>query len=470
MLRSSFARHRVALLLLLAVTAVMPAAGHVWPMFQRDFSHSGFGDFDAPFDSMLAWSYATGDTILYASPVVAADGTIYIGNNDKELVALSPTGERLWSYHAGGSLRHSTPAIDGAGTIYVGGSNGRLYAVHPDSTLKWTFTAGGAIKSAPTIDDGGRIYFGADDGLIYAVNPDSTLAWSYATGDTVRCSPAIGPDGTVFVGSTDNYLYALWPNGSLRWRAATGGPIRYAAPTVTAAGVVYFGSYDGWLYAVTSDQQFLWGYDTEHVIRSTPCLGPDGRIYIGAGSDLLCLNVDGGYEWHFSADGTIASAPVYFGDDDRIGFGADDGVFYCVESDGSLDWRYTVRRPIRSSAAPSGDGNIYVADLLGTVYAFGSLGDLAVDDLVRRWGPPAFRAVPNVIESGVRFEPQGAIEDRSPLLVLDTVGRIVARIAGGDDGVRHWDGRDRSGRPLPAGLYFHRTRAHPTPGRLVIVR
>ena len=452
--------------LLLTLTGMGRATS--WSRFHGDARQSGLSTADAPYDSLLAWTYATGDSIVYSSPVVAADGTIYIGNVEKELLAFTPQGNLDWSFRGAGNFRHSTPAIAPDGTIYIGGNDGRLYAVNPDSTRKWTFVADAPIKTSPNIAADGTIYFGADDGRLYAIHPDSTLAWTYATGDTIRSSPAIGPDGTIFFGSTDFYFYALWPDGSLRWRAATGGQIKYCSPAVTEDGVVYFGSYDGFVYALTSDQTFLWAYPTGHIVRSSPAIGPEGRVFIGAGDDLLAILPDGSLDWEYPTGGSVISSPAYFGDDDVLCVGSDDGALHCVHADGTGDWTFTVGVPIRSSPAPSDDGNVYVADLEGRFWAFGRLSGVSVDEserIAERW----VVAFPSVTSGRVRFHVGDHAAQAARIVIRDVLGRDIAdlRVAAG---AASWDGRDARGQRVPAGVYYYAVAGRGPTGRVVLIR
>jgi outer membrane protein assembly factor BamB len=481
----------IALIALGALTALAPlesAAQSDWPVFHGDARHSGFSNKDAPFDSMLAWSHAGADSIVYSSPVLGLDGTIYVGDLGERLLALSPAGELQWTFEGSSNFRYATPAVADDGTIYIGGADGVLYAVNPDSTLEWTFTAGGAIKTSPNIAPDGRILFGADDGLLYAVHPDSTLDWTYPTGGEIRCSPAVGPDDTIFFGSTDGFFYALWSDGTLRWQAATGDQIKYSSPAVTSTGIVYFGSYDGFVYALTSDQQFLWAYPTEHVVRSSPAIGPDGTIYVGSDNKLLAIDTGGSlvweYEmgdlvisggslvWDYEMGDLVISSPVYFGDDDVIGVGSDDGAFYCITADGTLDWRYTVGAPIRSTPSPSASGHIYAADVTGTVWAFGPEDPIGIAEHAP--APPArtlrIVAAPNPTFGAVTFSVGGEPAPLTAIGIYDVAGREVVTLDGSFRGRVTWDGRDRHGRPLASGTYFYRAMGSALTGRVVLIR
>ncbi|MDB4805128.1 immunoglobulin domain-containing protein, partial [bacterium] len=55
---------------------------------------------------------------------------------------------------------YSSPAIGSDGTIYVGSNSGNLYAINPDGTQKWAFETGGGVSSSPAIGSDGTIYVG----------------------------------------------------------------------------------------------------------------------------------------------------------------------------------------------------------------------------------------------------------------------------------------------------------------------
>jgi outer membrane protein assembly factor BamB len=372
-------------------------------------------------------------------------------------------------FQADGNFRHSTPAIAEDGTIYIGGADGLLYAVNPDGSRKWTFTAAAPIKTSPNFGPDGTIYFGADDGLLYAVNPDSTLSWTFPTGDMIRSSPAVAPDSTIVFGSLDQNLYALRPDGSLRWSATTGDIIKFCSPAVDETNTVYFGSYDGFLYAVRTNEEFVWAYPTGHVLRSSPALGPDGTVYIGAGEDLLAIGPGGSLEWSYGTNGDIYASPVFFGDDEVIGIGSTDGVFHCVNADGSDDWTFTVGTPIRSTVAPGSYGNIYVADLSGVIWAFGS-DPLPVQETGLVLGPTRYLAVPNPAGGEVAFRALASPGLASYLNIFDLRGKRVAtlRVDGMED--LFWNGRDQSGQPLPTGVYLYRLEGQTGTGRVTLIR
>jgi hypothetical protein len=70
---------------------------------------------------------------------------------------------------------------------------------------------------------------------------------------------------------------------------------------------------------------------------------------------------------------------------------------------------------------------------------------------------------PNPFRSDTRIEYEMAVPGLVELLVLDTHGRLVKRLAGGtiEAGIHtvRWDGRDAEGRAMPAGVYRLRIRS-----------
>ncbi|MBI4008182.1 MAG: PQQ-like beta-propeller repeat protein, partial [Planctomycetes bacterium] len=63
--------------------------------------------------------------------------------------------------------------------------------------------------------------------------------------------------------------------------------------------------------------------------------------------------------WKFQAEDTIWSSPA-LGVDGTIYIGAHDGKLYAISSDGSLKWSYQTGKKIISSPSISADGTIYI--------------------------------------------------------------------------------------------------------------
>src|SRR5262245_14412896 len=87
------------------------------------------------FGAVVVWRTRIGThAMLDASPVVGADGTIYLGATDRlglstdpqdetaRLYAFSPSGKALWESHLEGYIVRAAPAVrrDGRGLVVVG--------------------------------------------------------------------------------------------------------------------------------------------------------------------------------------------------------------------------------------------------------------------------------------------------------------------------------------------------------------
>jgi outer membrane protein assembly factor BamB len=306
----------------------------------------------------IKWAITAGN-MIYSSPAIGADGTVYVGTLDNKLYAITQNGALRWSYTTGMMIFYSSPAIGADGTIYVGSYNGKLYAINSDGSLKWSYTTGNPIDSSPAIGADGTIYVGGDK--LYAINSDGTLKWSYTGGGSeFYYSPAIGADGTIYVGG--DKLYAINSDGTLKWSYATGGAT-FSSPAIGADGTIYVGSYDHKLYAVNSNGTLKWVYTTGNVIDSSPAIGAEETIYVGSNDQkLYAINSDGTLKWFYTTGGPVGSSPA-IGADGTIYVGSNDQKLYAINSDGTVNWSFTTADAIFSSPTIGSNGTIYVASL-----------------------------------------------------------------------------------------------------------
>src|SRR5258706_11280044 len=76
------------------------AKGSPWPKFRGDAAQTGASGVRPPKTGGALWQYKTGKGI-FSSPVVAADGTIYIGSADRTFYALNADGTLKWKLLTG---------------------------------------------------------------------------------------------------------------------------------------------------------------------------------------------------------------------------------------------------------------------------------------------------------------------------------------------------------------------------------
>lgn len=276
-------------------------------MFRGDAAHSGrCGEAGPATLKGVKWTFKTGGAVV-SSPTLA-DGSLFIGSDDKALHALdAATGAEKWKFDTEGLVRSTAAVVDGV--AYFGSYDGNVYAVGAaDGKLRWKFATQGEHKftakglhgmkpraqvygdpwdcylSSPAVA-GGIVYVGSGDGHVYALAADSgKLVWQFATGDIVHASPAVS-EGTVYVGSWDTFFYALdAATGALKWKFKTGADpenhnqegIQSSATVVD--GVVYFGCRDFHLYALDAKTGAeKWKHKITW-INATPTVR-DGRVH-----------------------------------------------------------------------------------------------------------------------------------------------------------------------------------------------
>lgn len=213
----------------------------------------------------LKWEYkgngSKSTSSIDSTPAIAADGTIYVTDTyysrygdfvslSGNIHAVTPTGKQKWMYEIG-SYTDASPVIGADGTVYVGSEDDYLYAFYKSSGLvKWKLKTGGDIVGGAAIDKNGMIYVGSRDGKLYAVEPKKgKVQWAFQAQDGIKSTPLVDASGVIYFGSDDSYVYALnSKDGALKWKASTGGAVD-ASPAISQKGDIYISSRDSKLYA-----------------------------------------------------------------------------------------------------------------------------------------------------------------------------------------------------------------------------
>ncbi|MEZ5830473.1 MAG: hypothetical protein R3D05_04790 [Dongiaceae bacterium] len=143
-MRTQFSSSLLAAALLLAIAA--PAA-QAWERPHGDGANSGFVDVKTlPAKSSSAAIGNIGTFATGAGPVVAPDGTVYLGNEQGMLMAFHPDGKPYWNRNiALGESIVASPVIDSQGNVFVVGIKTKQQPHKPDEmeTALHKFTASG---------------------------------------------------------------------------------------------------------------------------------------------------------------------------------------------------------------------------------------------------------------------------------------------------------------------------------------
>jgi outer membrane protein assembly factor BamB len=285
--------------------------------------------------------------LISASPTLGNDGTVYVASLAGLLAGVCPNGvERFVLSYAG---IQSSPAQGADATLYFGADDSQLHAVQPDGPVKWTFSAAGPILAAPVFDlDTNSVYVADTAGFVFKVGTDgkagrgpgafqfpltpehcARLCFGGVNAERpcavdldcpgsscskdcgIASSPAVAEDHLYF-GSNDGYLYAINKcTGHTDWKLHTGGEI-VSSPAVALGGptspttcplsaspvvhprIVVVGSNDGNVYfvedKVDASGSFVGNVGTFPIgsaVRSSPAIGSDGTVYVGADDGRL---------------------------------------------------------------------------------------------------------------------------------------------------------------------------------------
>jgi parallel beta-helix repeat protein len=131
------------------------------------FASSGYLAAFNPTDGSLIWNY-TNVTTFQCTPIISSDGTIYVETTSSGgncVYAFNSNGAVKWTYTCYGSIMEKSPVIGADGKLYIGDSSGNVYAINPDGTLNWTYNTGKDFKTA-MIGSDGDLYINTATGIV----------------------------------------------------------------------------------------------------------------------------------------------------------------------------------------------------------------------------------------------------------------------------------------------------------------
>lgn len=291
----------------------------------------------------LLWSSPTRHPV-FCSPIVV-DGRVYCGeglheNEDCNMFCLDAvSGKTLWTFQARGHLE-GTPALLGDRLLFSAGGDG-FYCLQASTGKVLWHNSCGHCDSSPALDQekvflgtaygdnaalcldlksgktlwkksqelpvwghpavlDGRVYFGIGNGTFGGsdANPKGAVicldahngrqVWRQSLPDSVNTSICLDGDD-LLLGCRDGNLYCLSrPEGKVGWKAYCGSPL--LASLVVQGDTVLAAGGDGFVHAVDrSNGKERWSVLVSDVpCESSPVL-VDGHLYLGCGTNLLCL-------------------------------------------------------------------------------------------------------------------------------------------------------------------------------------
>ena len=115
------------LIICLAVTVLaQETPADNWSQFRGNQSLTGVSQSNVPNSLKQLWTYEAGDSIESSAAIVG--GTVFVGSQKGELVALSlENGSVYWKFSTGRPIGESSPAYSN-GVVYIGDLGGWLNA------------------------------------------------------------------------------------------------------------------------------------------------------------------------------------------------------------------------------------------------------------------------------------------------------------------------------------------------------
>ena len=340
-----------------------------WPQYGIEPAGLRQSDFVGPASApTIKWKFTTSD-IVYATPIIGVNSTVYAPSYDGKLYAISQNGGLAWSHNIGGQLRGSA-ALTAAGDVLLLAGNGlysfnqsgslnfsnpgignsdpsvtvasngtyyvsdagttKMFAFNPDGSQKWSLQLGARMEGTPVIGPSGDLYFGASDGSLRAVSSGGSAEWSFPiSGHNVK-SATVGPDGTIYAGGQNGDFYAINPNGTQKWRFSQPDNI-YTAAALSRDGSIIYAANDG-IYSLNSTNGSLnWRYLDVSYSHGSAFIDALGNVFATRENRIISLTGSGDLRWTVSLP---SSEYIY----SSITLDSH-GVLYVARKTGSLLWR-----------------------------------------------------------------------------------------------------------------------------------
>ena len=309
------------------------------------------------------WAFQTHGRISGA-PIVTRDDDIVVVSADQFVTKLSSSGVERFRFDAGAPI-HATPTILDDGTVIVGTDAGDVIALSPALEVRWRKHLARGILSA-VVSAGSRIYFAADG--VYALTLNGEVAWHVPCAGIVVAAPTITRHGLALFSTIDGVLHAIDAHGTEAWR--------YSATQLVDApvlelddGILIVATDRGAVHALTPSGTLIWKAEISTAIHTAPTVAADDTIVIANDAGhVVDLRRDGTIAWNSPFSGRIRSTPIH----DAAGhiyFGSEDGFVRAIDANGNLVWQYNVGSDVDPTIAFGKDGTLYVGADDGALHA-----------------------------------------------------------------------------------------------------
>ncbi|HEX5876601.1 MAG TPA: PQQ-binding-like beta-propeller repeat protein [Pyrinomonadaceae bacterium] len=358
------------LILTLAISAMADTPANNWAQFRGNHSLTGVSQSNVPASLKPLWTYEAGDSIESSAAIVG--GTVFVGSNKGDLVALSlENGSVYWTFSTGAPIGESSPAYSG-GVVFVGNQGGWINAVNAtDGRKLWAYKVGGEIKSSPVVV-GDLVLMGSYDEQLYCLSArDGSLKWKFKTNGPVHATPGIA-DGLAFIAGCDELFRAIRISDGKEVFHISSGAYTGASPALRG-GSAFYGTFDNEVLGVDlGKREIAWRY--EHPQRKFPFYSSaavtSSHVVLGGRDKMVHgLTLAGKPAWTFTTRQRVESSPAIAGG--RVFVGSNDGRFYVLNvNTGAKLWEFDTGAPLSASPAIA-NGRIVIGSQDGRLYCFG---------------------------------------------------------------------------------------------------
>lgn len=280
-----------------------------WPTMRRcpgrTASTAATGPHEKP---TVVWSQQLLGGMGTGEPAIAADGTIYVPDQRRGLLALTPKGALKWATPlSGGPVNTPMLAIRKDGVVYA--LQRTLFAVGVDGTILWSVPLSACSAPGMEVGDDGTLhvlYARCGAGQQFALSsiaPNGMIQLVKDTLGPTLSMPALAPDGDLLTlgarGDGYDVITAITPGGGTGWTVlmaaipTAGFYNQLAWPIVRDDGTVVFE--DDALHSLGADGSALW---TRTMAGRPLAAAPDGTVYVDQGS-LAAIRADGTTAWQW---------------------------------------------------------------------------------------------------------------------------------------------------------------------------
>ncbi|MHA1648687.1 MAG: outer membrane protein assembly factor BamB family protein [Candidatus Helarchaeota archaeon] len=315
--------------------------------------------------------------------------------------------EQPWAFKMGKAITAS-PVIGADGTIYIGSSDTYFYAIKPDGTLKWKLKTPMVIDDAAVIgrrtdpdtgEERDYVFFPGADGIARKVdcqtgkvvgmfeakdhykkpNGEPILANGVPKCNWFESDFTFSKSGRLLAGCDDFAFYQLDPETMKRaapeymaWNQIWSG-----SPTgFEPEGDHYFGCLDSIFRSIDEQGRLRWFYPIFGMAGASPTILDDGSVVIGSGNNnIYCFRSKGTFfklgriKWKFHTKSDVWSSAAVSYDGLRVYVSSSDGVVYALHAEtGQLIWSFPTLGPNRCGCVLDREGDVYIASGDGKIY------------------------------------------------------------------------------------------------------